>query len=144
MEFYDDYPITLTEEELRNNTGINLASKLKGDDEKIKINNFLNSVHSAVYDYLIYTTGDRLMKDRIINKYKEQLEKPIKRALLCQARYLISNQTNIAMWNGVVKTVNGIDVKSVSEILTRIIAPEVYNLLGATVPNILYSGGYNV
>ena len=101
-------------------------------------------MHTAVYDYLIYTTGAKEIKDALITTFASELTNTLKNALLTQARYLISNQTNIGLWNGVVRTPTGVDIKDIQDTLTKVIAPEVYNILLATRPNLLYAGGYNV
>jgi len=138
--YYSDYPVMIDEKEIQNHIGIDISAKLKGQSTT-KIQNFLDTVHSAVYDYLIYPTGPRELKDAIIENFRVELEKPLKRALLSQARYLISNQTNIALWNGMVKTVSGVEAKDIQDIMTKIVSPDVYNILFAATPNLLYAGG---
>lgn len=134
-----DYPVMLTEEEFTNATGIELVAKCGDDTAKVK--RLLNRAHSHIYDFLIYTTGRADIKDRIINAYKDRLEKPIKRALVLQVGYLLENGA-IGDWNGLIATAeSGADLKSTQEIVQKILSPEVINVLGATQPNILYAGG---
>lgn len=138
-ELYD-YPLTITSEEFETNTGYVLSDVLAGDNDK-KIMNFLNTFHSHVYDFLIHNTGRSDIKDRIILNYRKELEKPIKRALILQGKYLIEND-NIGLWNGIVATVEGgADVKDTQDIVQKILCAEVINLLAGTQPNILYAGG---
>lgn len=137
MELYD-YPVMLTEEEYTNATGVNLTAELK---IATQVKRLLNRAHSHIYDFLIYSTGRADIKDRIINAYKDRLEKPIKRALVLQVGYLLENGA-IGDWNGLIATTeSGADLKSTQEIVQKIISPEVINVLGATQPNILYAGG---
>lgn len=139
-ELYD-YPVTVDSADFSRNLGINLENKLKGDGERVMlVQNFLNSIHQQIYDFLVYSTGRKIYKDRILEKYREQLEKPMKRALLAQGKYVILNN-DIGMWNGCIDTYNGVEVKDVQDIIEKIICPEVYNILNATVPCILYAGG---
>lgn len=137
MNLYD-YPVMLTEEEFTNATGVELIAKCC-DTSNVK--RLLNRAHSHIYDFLIYSTGRADIKDRIINAYKDRLEKPIKRALVLQVGYLLENGA-IGDWNGVIATAeSGADLKSTQEIVQKILSPEVINVLGATQPNILYAGG---
>lgn len=135
-----DYPLTITSDEFEEHTGHNLAAELAGDSDR-KIVNFLNTLHSHVYDFLVYNTGRHDIKDRIIEKYADELAKPVKRALVTQGKYLLENE-DIGLWNGIVATVEGgVDVKDTQDIVQKILCPQVINLLAGTQPNILYAGG---
>lgn len=137
MELYD-YPVMLTAEEYTNATGVDLAAEV---NDKGQVKRLLNRAHSHIYDFLIYSTGRSDIKDRIINAYKDRLEKPIKRALVLQVGYLLENGA-IGDWNGLIATAeSGADLKSTQELVQKILSPEVINILGATQPNILYAGG---
>lgn len=136
-----DYPLTITSEEFEEYTGRNLSTELIGDSDR-KVVNFLNTLHSHVYDFLIHNTGRADIKDRIIVKYAETLTKPIKRALILQGLYLLENMADIGLHNGVIFTAeNGADIKDTQDIIQKILCPEVINLLSGTQPNILYAGG---
>lgn len=138
MELYD-YPVMLTAEEYTTATGVELVAKC--DSSAANVKRLLNRAHSHIYDFLIYSTGRSDIKDRIINAYKDTLEKPIKRALVVQVGYLLENGA-IGDWNGVIATAeSGADIKSTQELVQKILAPEVINILGSTQPNILYAGG---
>lgn len=137
MELYD-YPVMLTEEEYTNATGVDLKAEL---GKAAQVKRLFNRAHSHIYDFLIYSTGRSDIKDRIINAYKDRLEKPIKRALILQVGYLFENGA-IGDWNGLIATTeSGADLKSTQELVQKILSPEVINVLGATQPNILYAGG---
>ena len=135
---YEDYPVLVNSEDVERFCGTNLENEIEGDSKE-KVSNFLDTVHQHVYDFLIYATGDREIKDRIITKYAERLTKPIKKALLAQAKYLLSSG-DISLFNGVIKTVNGVDIKDNNSITEKIIGPTVINLLIGTKPNILFAG----
>lgn len=137
-ELYSDLPVTITSDDCEKFGGLDLANEIDGDSNE-RIVAFLDTVHSHIYDFLIYQTGDKDIKNAIIEKYRDRLEKTIKRALVVQAQYLISSN-NIELWNGVVKTVNGVDVKDTADIIQKVLAPTIINLLGSTKPNILFAG----
>jgi hypothetical protein len=135
---YEDMPVKITDEDCKKLRGLDLDKEIEGNSKE-KITQFLDTVHSHIYDFLIFTTGDRRWKTKIIEKYKTEVEKPLKTALLVQASYLISNG-NIEMWNGIVKTVNGVDIKENIQFNEKIIAPSVINILSSCKPNLLFAG----
>ncbi|MBQ7348602.1 MAG: hypothetical protein IJW47_01265 [Clostridia bacterium] len=135
---YEDMPVKITDEDCKKYRGIDLEAELEGDSKE-KITQFLDTVHQHVYDFLIFSTGDRRWKIKIIEKYKAEVEKTLKMALLVQAAYLLSNG-NIEMFNGVIKTVNGADIKDNTQINEKIIAPSIVNMLASTKPNLLFAG----
>ncbi len=135
---YEDMPVKITDEDCKKYRGINLETELDGDSKE-KITQFLDTVHQHVYDFLIFSTGDRRWKIKIIEKYKAEVEKTLKMALLVQAAYLLSNG-NIELFNGVIKTVNGADIKDNTQINEKIIAPSIVNMLASTKPNLLFAG----
>lgn len=135
---HEDLPVKITDEDCKTLRGLDLDKELEGSSKE-KITQFLDTVHEHIYDFLIFATGDKRWKLRIIEKYKADVEKPLKTALLVQAAYLISNG-NIEMWNGIVKTVNGVDIKENNQINEKIIAPSVVNILSSCKPNLLFAG----
>ena len=135
---YEDMPVKITDEDCKKYRGIDLETELDGDSKE-KITQFLDTVHQHVYDFLIFSTGDRRWKIKIIEKYKAEVEKTLKMALLVQAAYLLSNG-NIELFNGVIKTVNGVDIKDNTQINEKIIAPSIVNMLASTKPNLLFAG----
>ena len=135
---YEDMPVKITDEDCKKYRGIDLETELDGDSKE-KITQVLDTVHQHVYDFLIFSTGDRRWKIKIIEKYKAEVEKTLKMALLVQAAYLLSNG-NIELFNGVIKTVNGADIKDNTQINEKIIAPSIVNMLASTKPNLLFAG----
>ena len=135
---YEDMPVKITDEDCKKLRGLDLDKEIEGNSKE-KITQFLDTVHSHIYDFLIFTTGDKRWKIKIIEKYKDEVEKPLKMALLVQAAYLISNG-NIEMWNGIVKTVNGVDIKENIQFNEKISAPSVINILSSCKPNLLFAG----
>lgn len=84
MNIYS-YPVTITNEELKNECGIDLAAEYpNGKDRR-----FMNNVLRAVYNGCIYVTGLADIKNRIIQA-DETAVAAIKQALLAQAEYLDS------------------------------------------------------
>ena len=77
------YPVMITADELKTATGLDLAAEYEGRE----IAPFLRGVHSTVYESGVYATGDRYLKERIIDKHKESVEIALKRALIRQAEY---------------------------------------------------------
>ena len=137
-ELYQDLPIKITADEVEKFVDLKLDHEIKGESIN-RISTFLDTIHRHIYYFLIFNTGVPEIKTRIINKYKNSLEKPIKVALLTQAQYLLSNG-NIELFNGVVKTVYGVDFKETVDLISKIVSPSVINILIATKPNILYAG----
>lgn len=135
---YEDLPVLITDKDIEEFTGLNLQNVIVGDSN-VKIRAFLDTVHKQIYHFLIYSTGSEDIKNAIITKYITRLEKPLKIALLTQAQYLLSNG-NIELFNGVIKSVSGTEFKETADVISKIIAPSVINILIGTKPNILYAG----
>ena len=131
LDLYKDYPVMITAEEVQNYLNIDIA--------EFKNSELLNDAHKHIYDFLIYPTYNGDIKERIIKKYSDVLEKPLKRALLAQIKYLVENG-NIGEWNGLIESSSSIGNKEIQDLLTRIIAPEVINILKGAVIDLLYSG----
>ena len=138
-ELYSDYPVKVDSSDFESYLGVRLLDEIKGTSD-VRVSAFLDTVHRIVYDFLIYSTGDKEIKDSLVKVYPEQLTKPIKKALLTQGQYLLAN-SNIELFNGVIKTIGGVDYKETAETVIKIIAPSLINILGATRPCILYAGG---
>lgn len=96
------YPITITIEELKNESGIDLVKEYGQSNVQL----FMNVVHSSVYDGAIYATGAREIKDRIIEHHKAVTENAIKRALILQAMYM-HEDGNIGTESGITITADG-------------------------------------
>lgn len=135
-----NYPITIDSDEFLNNTGIDLRSALDGDDGERKVVNFLNTVHSLIYDSLIFSVGSKSIKLLLLEKFKTDLEKDVKKALIAQGAELIDNG-NISLWNGTVVTANGtVDIKESKLIYQKIVSSAAVTILLDTNPNLLYMG----
>lgn len=139
-DLFNDLPVVINSDDVLKYTGIDLTKSgvLKGDSN-VRVSQFLDTVHEHIYNFLIFATGDRRIKTRIINNYIDELQKPIKNALLVQARYLLNNG-NIELFNGLIKTVQGVDVKETADIIEKVLAPTIINILAGTKPNILFAG----
>ena len=96
------YPVMITAEDIKNECGIDLVEAYSAAE----IPHFLNLVHSSIYDGCIYATGSADIKERIINKYIQDCEPIIKRALVTQAAY-IHSQGHIGTESGITITADG-------------------------------------
>ncbi len=128
LDLYD-YPIMVTKEETSNYLQIDVSKEL------------INNAHEIIYDFLIYPTYNEDIKNRIINKYKAELEKPLKKAILSQITYLYDNSGDIATWNGLMRNQGGDTTIEQQEILTKIICPKAINILKGATVDLLYCGG---
>ncbi len=137
-ELYSDYPVLVNSEDFSKYLGIELGDEIVGTTNT-RVSAFLDTIHRHIYDFLIYNIGEKDLKDRLIEKYRERLEKSLKKALLTQGQYLLQND-NIELFNGVIKTVNGVDYKETSDTVAKVICPTVINILGGSSPNILFAG----
>lgn len=127
-----EYPVELTKVDVKNMLGIDITDK---------IFEVLVGAHVYVYDVLIYPTFNADIKNRIIEKYREQLEKPLKKALLAQFDFMYKNG-DVGNWNGFLQgDGNTVDSKEQQEILTKMIAPRVINILKGAPIDLLYAGG---
>ncbi len=127
-----DYPIEITKVDVKNLLGIDVT------DEIFEV---LIGAHIYIYDVLIYPTFNEDIKRRIIDKHREVLEKPLKKALLTQFDYMYRNG-DVGNWNGFLQSDgNSVDSKEQQEILTKMIAPRVVNILKGAPIDLLYAGG---
>lgn len=134
------YPVTLDSEEFTNNTGLDLREELEGDDGERKVVNFLNTIHSLIYDGLIYSVGSKTIKNLLITHFIDDLASDIKRALIAQGMYLLENG-DISVWNGTVVAANGTMQTQESRLIyQKVVAPAAVNILMNTNPNLLYMG----
>lgn len=135
-----DYPVTVDSDEFLNATGLDLYQELDGDDGERKVVNFLNTIHSLVYDSLLYSVGTKTIKELMIKHFKADLEKDIKKALAAQGEYILDNG-DISLWNGTVITANGTaDIKDSKLLYEKLIAPRAVTILMDTNPPLLYMG----
>lgn len=134
------YPVTIDSDEFTNNTGLDLRKELDGDDGARKVVNFLNTVHSLLYDGLLYSVGTKTIKKLMIEHFIDDLSGDIKKALIAQALSLLDNG-DISLWNGTVITANGTaDVKDSRLLYQKLIAPHAVTILLDTNPPLLYMG----
>lgn len=126
------YPVEITKIDVKNLLGIDVT------DDSYDV---LIAAHVYIYDVLIYPTFNGDIKRRIIEKYKQDLQTPLKKALLAQFEYLYRNG-DVGNWNGFLQSDgNSVDSKEQQEILTNMIAPRVVNILKGAPIDLLYSGG---
>lgn len=137
-ELYSDYPVLVNSDDFEKYLGLNLANEIVGTTNT-RISAFLDTIHRHIYDFLIYNIGSKNIKNRLITEYKDSLEIPLKRALLTQGQYLLQND-NIELFNGVVKTINGVEYKDTAETISKVLCPTVINILEGTAPNVLFAG----
>ena len=140
-DLYANLPVKISDADIEEWADINkekLNSLIKGESTK-KVTHFLDTVHRCIYNLCIFKAGPQDLKLALIERYKFQVEKEIKIALLTQAEYLLSNG-NIELFNGVVKMVGGVEYKEVSATAERILAPTIIDILSSTKPNLLFSG----
>ena len=135
-----EYPVTVDSDEFTNYTGIDLYAELEGDDGERKVSNFLNTVHSIIYDGLLYSVGSKTIKNLMIEHFTDDLGKDIKKAIIAQGEYLLDNG-DISLWNGTVITANGTaDIKESKVMYQKIVSPRSVSVLMDTNPPLLYMG----
>lgn len=131
-----DYPITITPDELKTATGLDLAAEY----EQREILPFLNRVYMSVYEGGIYATGDRTIKARIIQAHETAVKSAIKRALIMQAEYEHAFG-RFGTESGI--TVGADGQKAVianAELRSKAICIDAVNALKACAINLLYAG----
>lgn len=130
------YPITITQSEIEENSTF-LLGELEGNHA---VENFLDSVCYCVYEHLIYAKGNKILVDKIIERYRTALEPQIKKVLLQQAKYMLNSQTELGIEDGIVLSGSGateIDIK------TKILAPDLEKAVENIRPSLIYQGGFN-
>lgn len=131
-----NYPVKITADDLLTWKGIDLVKEYG----QAGVNIFLSEVHSSIYESCIYATGDKDIKNRIINKFSEKTETAIKQALLIQAAY-INDQGNVGMESGITISADGQKaVIGKRELRDKIICPAALDVLKACEIPILYAG----
>jgi hypothetical protein len=100
----------------------------------------MNELHLSVYDGGIYATGDREIKNRIIEAH-EDAKNAVKRALVIQAEYL-HGVGNIGTESGITITADGQKaVVGKSELRSKTLCIDAVNALKACSTPIVYAGG---
>jgi hypothetical protein len=130
------YPVDITVEEIKNETGIDLVKEYGSENVRL----FMNILHSNVYDGAIYATGAREIKDRIIEAHKTVTENAIKRALLMQATYL-HEEGNIGTESGITITADGQKaVVSKADLRAKTVCVAAIDALKSCACALLYAG----
>lgn len=130
------YPVEITTEEVKNETGIDLIDEYG----RTNVPMFMNAVYSSVYEGAIYATGAREVKDRIIEKHKAVTENAIKRALILQATYM-HEDGNVGTESGITITADGQKaVVSKADLRAKTVCIAAIDALKACACPLLYAG----
>lgn len=141
-----NYPVTISDVDFRNYTGYDLQAVLENVEKSANVvQEFIDAVHSIVYDSLIYATGGKQLKDAILTEYGAsnavRLDNVVKRALLAQGVYMIENG-DVSTWSGITLTAGGqADVKDSRALLPKMVCPRTVEILLNSEPSLLYCGG---
>ena len=131
-----EYPIQITNSDLKNERNIDL---MKEYGQPI-LKSFLADVHSTVYEGAIYATGARSIKERIIQRHRDEVEGAIKRALLIQATYM-HDEGNVGTASGITITADGQKaVVPKNELRSKNLCIAAIDALKSCACPILYSG----
>jgi hypothetical protein len=131
-----EYPITITADELKTEKGIDLTQEYGAE----LVTPFLNEVAAAIYESAIYITGDRDIKERIINANLEKVTSSIKRALILQAAYM-NDTGNVGTESGIAITGAGASaVVSLRELRSKNVCPAAIDALKSCAIPLLYAG----
>lgn len=133
-----EYPIMITADEIGEYTSYHIDG-LTNENE---VNDLLATAHEYVYR-LIYGTGKRSVRNRIIEKYREQVERPVKYALCKMAAYLLENG-DAGNFNGVRESTDGTSasITPKEQITKNAIPDSVIVMLAITEPRLIYFGEY--
>lgn len=131
-----DYPVTITDEDFEEATSINLKNEL-GVTQDIEAQDWLNAAHENVYNK-IYKIGGKTLKDKLINNYIDYLQKPLKRCLIVQLKYMLDANGDYGAVDGSHVNADGqLVVMDKNQIIPKIVAPKVVEILKAARPNLL-------
>lgn len=130
-----EYPVRATIDEIVNYTAVDVTTLT--EEEK---RDALNTSHAQIYS-IIYATGKKDTKNRIVNKYLSELENPIKAAIARQFAYLVING-DIGAFNGVTRSSDGasVSIEDSAIIQKNMISREAIIELKHSEVNILYYG----
>jgi hypothetical protein len=126
---YEDLPVKINSDDVEA-LGINLNDLLEGET-KNKITRFLDSVHSIIYDYVIYNWGHETIQNRKIEN-DLATAKTVKKALLWQAVYLSENN-DLLSFIGITKKADGDASLAVDEIYSKVVAPMSLQILQSSI-----------
>jgi hypothetical protein len=131
-----DYPVTLNDEEFKSATGIDLKTEL-GAEQDVEARDWLNAAHENVYNR-IYKIGGKSLKDGIIVDYIDYLQKPIKRCLIAELKYMLNANGDYGVADGSNVNADGqLVVVDKERIIPKILAPKVVEILKSARPNLL-------
>lgn len=134
---YEDVPVKVTSEDIESLTGIVLNNELEGESET-KVTAFLDTLHSIIYDYLLYVVRPKSITNSLITN--KGLENDVKKMLIAQAKYLLENK-DIELFDGlIVKTAQTTENFDIQEVISKIVAPIVLQIGISTEPMLLYVG----
>ena len=129
------YPIMPTVEEVSEYTAANMNALTQAEQRDL-----MQTAAAQVYS-LLYGLGKKEIKKRILERYKVQLENPVKAAIARQVNYLLING-DIGSFNGVTRSSDGssVSVTPSENIEKNIIGKEVIAELKESDVDILYFG----
>lgn len=131
-----NYPVTITDEDFEKSTGINLQKEL-AVEKVVELEDWLVSAHECVYNR-IYSVGGQTLKNRVINAFKEVLEKTIKRCLIVQLQYMLDSNGDYGKVDGSYTDANGnLNLIDNDVLKKKILAPKVEEILKSVRPNLL-------
>ena len=130
-----DYPIMPTVEEVSEYTAANMNALTQAEQRDL-----MQTAAAQVYS-LLYGLGKKEIKKRILERYAQQLENPVKAAIARQVNYLLVNG-DIGSFNGVTRSSDGssVSVTPSENIEKNIIGKEVIAELKESDVDILYFG----
>lgn len=130
-----DYPIMPTVEEVSEYTAANMNALTQAEQRDL-----MQTAAAQVYS-LLYGLGKKEIKKRILERYTQQLENPVKAAIARQVNYLLVNG-DIGSFNGVTRSSDGssVSVTPSETIEKNIIGKEVIAELKESDVDILYFG----
>lgn len=130
-----DYPIMPTVEEVSEYTAANMNALTQAEQRDL-----MQTAAAQVYS-LLYGLGKKEIKKRILERYTQQLENPVKAAIARQVNYLLING-DIGSFNGVTRSSDGssVSVTPSENIEKNIIGKEVIAELKESDVDILYFG----
>lgn len=132
------YEVEITKEDIRNKLAVDLLDRFK-DSRNVDL--FMETVHRIVYDEFVYMFPNRRIQKLKIAKMIDEWREPLRKMLLAQAEYMLTNNSNIGMWNGTHESPTAtVDLKALSDLTEKILCPEIYNIAISCEPAIVYGG----
>lgn len=133
------YKVTITKEDVLNELNVDLIAFCNNNPKDV--DNFLKTVHRIVYDEFLYLFPNKRIQELKIEKCFDLVKDTLKNMLLAQAEYLLTNASNIGMFNGSHEQAGGvINLNALSDITEHIICPELFNMAISCEPALVYGG----